>query len=42
MSFLFDKKNKKAFKWVWIVFASLIMLSMVATLFAVGGGGLGF
>lgn len=39
MSFLFDKKNQKAFRWVWVVFASLIVLSMVVTLFAYGQGG---
>jgi hypothetical protein len=31
MSLLFDKKNQKAFKWVWIIFAAVIVLSMVAS-----------
>jgi len=29
MSFLFDKRTKKAMRWVWGVLAILIMLSMV-------------
>ena len=29
MSFLFDKKTRKAMKWVWGIFAVLIMVSMV-------------
>lgn len=41
MSFLFDKKFKKGIRWVWIIIASLIIISMVATLFAVGTGGHG-
>ena len=35
MSFLFDKRTKKAMKWIWIVIAVLIMLSMI---FAYSGG----
>jgi hypothetical protein len=35
MSFLFDKKTKKAIKWVWGAFAILIALSMI---FAFSGG----
>lgn len=35
MSFLYDKRTKKAIKWVWIVLASLIALSMI---FAYSGG----
>jgi len=35
MSFLYDKKTKKAIKWVWIIIAALIILSMV---FAYSGG----
>ncbi len=31
MSFLFDKRTKKAMKWVWILVAVLIIFSMVAT-----------
>jgi hypothetical protein len=42
MSFLYNKKSQKAFKWVWIIFAGLIILSMVAGLFAVGAGGFGY
>ena len=29
MSFLFDKRTQKAVKWIWIVIAALIILSMV-------------
>jgi len=35
MSFLFDKRTQKAVKWVWIVIATLIILSMV---FVYSGG----
>jgi hypothetical protein len=35
MSFLFDKRGQKAIKWVWITFATVIILSMV---FAYSGG----
>jgi len=35
MSFLFDKRTKKAIKWVWVVIAGMIILSMV---FAYSGG----
>jgi len=35
MSLLFDKRTKKTIKWVWIVIAALIILSMV---FAYSGG----
>lgn len=35
MSFLFHRKTQKAIKWVWIVIASLIVISMV---FAYSGG----
>lgn len=42
MSFLYNKKSQKAFKWIWIVFASLIIISMVVTLFAYGSGGHGY
>lgn len=35
MSFLYDKRTKKAIKWVWMVIAALIVLSMV---FAYSGG----
>jgi len=31
MSFLFDKRTKKAMKWVWVVVAALIIFSMIAT-----------
>jgi hypothetical protein len=31
MSFLFDKRTKKAMKWVWILVAALIIFSMIAT-----------
>ncbi len=33
MSFLYNKKTRKVFKWAWIVLAVLISLSMVGTLF---------
>ena len=29
MSFLFDEKTRKTMKWVWIVVAVLIIVSMV-------------
>jgi len=32
---LYDKRTKKAIKWVWIVIAAIIILSMV---FAYSGG----
>ena len=35
MSFLYDKRTKKAIKWVWILFAIIIALSMI---FAYSGG----
>jgi hypothetical protein len=35
MSILYDKRLKKAFKWIWIVFAIVIIISMV---FAFSGG----
>ncbi len=35
MSFLFDERTKKTIKWIWIVVALLIILSMV---FAYSGG----
>ena len=35
MSFLFDKRTKKAMKWIWVVIATLIILSMI---FAYSGG----
>lgn len=35
MSLLFDKRAKKAIKWVWVVLAILIALSMI---FAYSGG----
>jgi hypothetical protein len=35
MSFLYDKRTKKAIKWVWAVIAVLISLSMI---FAFSGG----
>lgn len=35
MSFLFDKRAKKAVKWIWAVVAILIALSMI---FAYSGG----
>jgi hypothetical protein len=35
MSFLFDKRGQKTIKWVWITFATIIILSMV---FAYSGG----
>lgn len=35
MSILYDKRLKKAFKWIWIVFAVIIIISMV---FAFSGG----
>jgi hypothetical protein len=34
MSFLYHKNTKKIIKWIWIVIASLIVASMVASLFA--------
>tara|TARA_B100001989_G_C24402501_1_gene394919 strand:- start:174 stop:302 length:129 start_codon:yes stop_codon:yes gene_type:complete len=38
MSFLFDKRTKKAIKWVWVVIATLIILSMIFA-FSFGSGG---
>jgi len=41
MSFLYDEKTRKAMKWIWIVIAILIIVSMVM-LYAPGlipGGG---
>ena len=35
MSFLFHKRTRKAMKWIWIVLAILIMISM-AFLFSPG------
>jgi len=35
MSFMFSKRGKGVIKWIWIVFAVLIILSMI---FAYGGG----
>ncbi len=35
MSILFHKRGKKAVKWVWIVFAAIIAISMI---FAYSGG----
>ncbi len=35
MSFLFDKRTKKAIKWVWVLVSILIILSMV---FVFSGG----
>ena len=35
MSFLYDKRTKKAIKWIWGVVALLIILSMI---FAYSGG----
>ncbi len=35
MSFLFHKKTKTAIKWIWGVFAVIIIISMV---FAYSGG----
>jgi hypothetical protein len=35
MSFLYDKRTKKAIKWIWAVVALLIILSMI---FAYSGG----
>jgi predicted nucleic acid-binding Zn ribbon protein len=35
MSFLYDKRTKKAITWIWAVIAVLIILSMV---FAFSGG----
>lgn len=29
MSFLFDKKTKSAIKWIWVVIAIAIIISMV-------------
>ena len=31
MSFLYDKRAKKAMKWIWIMIAVVIILSMVFT-----------
>jgi len=31
MSFLYDKRAKKAMKWIWVTIAALIIFSMVAT-----------
>ena len=36
MSFLFDKRAKKAMKYIWIVISIVIILSMV---FVYSGGG---
>lgn len=36
MSFLYDKRTKKAIKWIWITAAIIISLSMI---FAYSGGG---
>jgi len=38
MSFLFDKKAKKAMRWIWAVLGILVIVSMVF-LFSGGGGG---
>ena len=35
MSFLFNKRGQKAIKWVWVTFATIIILSMI---FAYSGG----
>ena len=35
MSFLFEKKTKVAIKWIWIVLAGVIIISMI---FAYSGG----
>jgi len=35
MSFLYDKRTKKAIKWVWVVIAAIIAFSMI---FAYSGG----
>jgi len=35
MSFLYDKRTKKAIKWIWVTFAALIVISMI---FAYSGG----
>jgi len=35
MSFLYDKRTKKAMKWAWIIVAGLIAFSMI---FAYSGG----
>lgn len=35
MSFLYDKRTKKAIKWVWVTFAIIIAISMI---FAYSGG----
>lgn len=35
MSFLYDKRVKKGIKWIWIVIALVIALSMI---FAYSGG----
>jgi hypothetical protein len=32
MSFLFDPRAKTAFKWIWVIIATLIIASMVAGL----------
>lgn len=37
MSILFDKRTKRAMKWVWIVIAVMIILSMVFV-FSAGQG----
>jgi len=36
MSFLYSKRAKKVFKWVWIVIAALIALSMVVSTYFIG------
>lgn len=38
MSFLYDKRTKKAIKWVWILISILIALSMIFA-FSFGSGG---
>lgn len=35
MSFLYDKRTRKAIKWIWATFAIIIALSMI---FAYSGG----
>jgi len=35
MSFLYSKRTKKALKWIWVVIAAIIALSMI---FAYSGG----
>jgi hypothetical protein len=37
MSFLFDKRSKKAIKWVWGVVAVIISISMIFA-FSAGSG----